>query len=43
MKREEVKAKFVRGAEAMFEEMWKWGEERIPSTQVVNSETFGGS
>ena len=27
MKREEAKAKFVRGAEAMFEEMWEWGEE----------------
>ena len=27
MKREEAKAKFVRGAEAMFEEMWAWGEE----------------
>ena len=27
MKREEAKAKFVRGAEEMFEEMWEWGEE----------------
>ncbi len=27
MKREEAKAKFVRGAEEMFEEMWAWGEE----------------
>ena len=26
MKREEAKAKFVRGAEEMFEEMWEWGK-----------------
>ncbi len=27
MKREEAKAKFMRGAEEMFEAMWDWGEE----------------
>ncbi len=27
MRREEAKAKFVRGAEEMFEAMWEWGEE----------------
>ena len=27
MKREEAKAKFIRGAEEMFEAMWEWGEE----------------
>ena len=32
MKREEAKAKFVRGAEEMFEEMWAWGEERPQAT-----------
>ena len=26
MKREEAKAKFVRRAEEMFDEMWEWGE-----------------
>ena len=32
MKREEAKAKFVRGAEEMFEEMWEWGEEHPQAT-----------
>ena len=27
MNREKAKAKFMRGAEEMFEEMWDWGEE----------------
>ena len=32
MKRKEAKAEFVRGAEEIFEEMWKWGESlrRLP-------------
>ena len=29
MKREEAKAKFIRGAEEMFEVMWDWGEEYL--------------
>ena len=32
MKREEAKAKFVCGAEEMFDEMWAWGEERPQAT-----------
>ena len=32
MKRKEPKAKFVRGAEEMFDEMWAWGEERPQPT-----------
>ncbi len=32
MKREKVKAKFVRGAEEMFDEMWEWGEEHPQAT-----------
>jgi len=32
MKREEAKAKFIRGAEEMFEEMWAWGEEYPQAT-----------
>ncbi len=32
MRREEAKAKFVRGAEEMFEEMWEWGEEHPQAT-----------
>ena len=32
MKREEAKAKFVRGAGEMFEEMWEWGEEHPQAT-----------
>ena len=32
MKRDEAQAKFVRGAEAMFEEMWAWGEEHPQAT-----------
>lgn len=32
MKREEAKAKFIRGAEEMFEEMWAWGEEHPQAT-----------
>ena len=32
MKRKEPKAKFVRGAEKMFDEMWAWGEERPQPT-----------
>ena len=32
MKRDEAKAKFVRGAEEMFDEMWAWGEEHPQAT-----------
>ncbi len=32
MKREEMKAKFVCGAEEMFDEMWEWGEEHPQAT-----------
>ncbi len=32
MKREKAKAKFVRGAEEMFDEMWEWGEEHPQAT-----------
>lgn len=32
MKREEAKAKSVRGAEEMFETMWEWGEEHPEAT-----------
>ena len=35
MKRKKPKAKFVRGAEEMFDEMWAWGGKGIRSRPLL--------
>ena len=42
MKREEAKAKFVCGAEEIFDEMWQWGEEHAQASfdEIAGKVTF---